>query len=123
MKQITKYATLLAALVGLLVMGCDSGNGGGNEPSSPLTVTGGTVISCDRTTKGSVEIPSDVTAIKGLRVQRVHGADGSHYSVRHQVCRAERVCRMLRSDGTVCRDEGAVGKTGGRYEECHRRLP
>ncbi|MDE6705420.1 MAG: leucine-rich repeat domain-containing protein [Treponemataceae bacterium] len=63
MKRISKYAALFAVLVGMLVMGCDSGNGGGNEPSAPLTVTNGTVISCDRTTKGTVEIPSGVTAI------------------------------------------------------------
>lgn len=64
MKRISKYAALFAALAGLLITGCDSSNSGGNEPSSPLTVTNGTVISCDRTTKGSVEIPSDVTVIK-----------------------------------------------------------
>ena len=64
MKRISKCAVLFAALAGLLIAGCDSGNGGGNEPSSPLTVANGTVISCDRTTKGSVEIPSGVTAIK-----------------------------------------------------------
>lgn len=63
MKRISKYAALLAALAGLLIAGCDSGNDGGNEPSSPLTVTNGTVVSCDRTTKGTVAIPSDVTAI------------------------------------------------------------
>lgn len=63
MKRISKYAALLAALAGLLIAGCDSGDDGGNEPSSPLTVTNGTVVSCDRTTKGTVEIPSDVTAI------------------------------------------------------------
>ncbi|MDE7141137.1 MAG: leucine-rich repeat domain-containing protein [Treponemataceae bacterium] len=63
MKRISKYAVLFAALAGLLIAGCDSGNGGGNEPSSPLTVTNGTVISCDRTAKGAVEIPSGVTAI------------------------------------------------------------
>ena len=63
MKRISKYAALFAALAGLLITGCDSSNSGGNEPSSPLTVTNGTVISCDRTTKGSVEIPSGVTAI------------------------------------------------------------
>ena len=64
MKRISKCAVLFAALAGLLIAGCDSGNGGGNEPSSPLTVANGTVISCDRTTKGSVEIPAGVTAIK-----------------------------------------------------------
>lgn len=63
MRRISKYAALLAAVAGLLVMGCDSGNGGGNEPSSPLTVTNGTVISCDKTAKGTVEIPDGVTAI------------------------------------------------------------
>lgn len=63
MKRIGKYAALLAALAGLLIVGCDSGNGGGNETGSPLTVTNGTVISCDKTAKGTVEIPGGVTAI------------------------------------------------------------